>query len=184
MRIISRVVYLVLLFSVFGTFVCRGQDAKQSVKDSVNEMTIEIQKRNSLAIIPVIINGKIKVNLILDPYCQSVILFGKRYQRLLEKSKAPRARRPLAIRLRRHDEALSVSNSISIGPVMGENVPILVVRNADAMNFFMSVNGVIGTEFFRHFEVNINRRMETMTIRKSRGQNLGQNFVQNQYPFQ
>jgi|GEM_PF-6529714 len=179
---ITRGVLLILILSAFFS-ECLAQAIESPQKDNTVETTIEIQKRNSLAIIPVVINNSLRVNLILDPYCQSVILFGKRYQRLLEKSKRPKDDHSRKFR-KNQGTVLSISNSVSIGPVMGENVPILVVPNADAMNFFSSVNGVIGTDFFKHFEIIINKRNETMTIKRSPGTDIGQIFVQNQYPFQ
>ncbi|HYC86709.1 MAG TPA: hypothetical protein VEB86_15860 [Chryseosolibacter sp.] len=173
-----------LLFILTVGADCIGQDTLRPIAGTLDEITIEIQKRNSLAIIPVMINGKIRVNLILDPYCQSVILFGKRYARLLEKSKLALHGKSAKVRVGTRGPALSLSNYVSVGPVLGENLPILVVPNSDALNFFTSVHGVIGTEFFRNYDIEINRRLETMTIKRSQGEAFTQKIVQRPYPFQ
>src|SRR5687767_14368562 len=52
--------------------------------DSVNEMTLHYRAVRNLIILPVIINDSIKVNLILDTGCRNLVLFGKRFQKLLE----------------------------------------------------------------------------------------------------
>jgi hypothetical protein len=143
----------------------KGLAQTRDTPDSLEQVTIDFVKRNSLVIVPVIINERVKVNLILDPYCQTVILFGKRYKKLVEKSKVKIRNRFL---WRGKDiEPISFDNSISIGPVVGENVPILVVPNSNPINFFTSVNGVIGTHFFGEFDLIIHKRTQTITIKRA-----------------
>jgi hypothetical protein len=143
----------------------KGLAQTRDTPDSLEQVTIDFVKRNSLVIVPVIINERVKVNLILDPYCQTVILFGKRYKKLVEKSKVKIRNRFL---WRGKDiEPISFDNSISIGPVVGENVPILVVPNSNPINFFTSVNGVIGTHFFAEFDLIIHKRTQTITIKRA-----------------
>src|SRR5687768_10840525 len=55
-----------------------------SLKDSVEEITLQYRTRNGLIILPVKINDTLKVNLVIDAQCKSVVLFGNRYYKLLE----------------------------------------------------------------------------------------------------
>src|SRR5688572_27346661 len=56
--------------------------------DSIREMTMKYRSVNNLIILPVIINDSIAVNLILDTGCRNLVLFGKRFQKVLPLNKS------------------------------------------------------------------------------------------------
>lgn len=150
---------VVFLMGILGwTCTCFGQE---EASDSAREATVDFLKRRSLVVIPVVINDRVRVNLALDPHCQTVVLFGRWYERLLEGKKG-RAERNGAER-----PPLSLFNTISVGPVVEYNVPIVVIPNNNPVNFFTSVNGIIGTRFFNDFDLVMDRRKQTITIRAS-----------------
>jgi hypothetical protein len=153
----TRIVIVTLAVTHFSF----AQPLFEAGADAERPMSVEFRSRNSLIIVHALINDTLRVNLALDPHCRSVILFGKKYSRLLEAS--------LAIgRLHSFkDEAgppVFPHNKLSIGPVVGENVPIVVLPNANPMNFFASVNGVMGTEFFAGFGISIDAKKEIITF--------------------
>jgi hypothetical protein len=115
------------------------------------EGTIEYRTRNSLMIVPVKINDTLRVMLAIDPQCKNVVLFGKRYRRFFESSEKT--------------QGVMANNKIEIGALVGQNVPILIVPNTNPLNFFTCVNGVIGAHYFTGYELQINYRKQTLTIK-------------------
>jgi hypothetical protein len=135
-----------------------GQD-RAGKKDSLKDVTVEFWTRNRLIIIPVMINDTLRVNLAIDPHCRTIVLFGKRFSKLLREARTDAGE--LSASGDRYD--------ISIGPVKRHDVPILVVPNSDPVNFFTSVNGIIGMQHFAGFELIMNRRKQTLTLKPAQG---------------
>lgn len=128
------------------------------------EVSLQYRTRNHLVIIPVKINDTLKVNLILDAQCKSVILFGKRYHKLLEATRQKSGLQENKLSDSKI-EYISLNNKISVGGMLNENMPIVVMPNINALNFFTSVNGVIGYDFLSRFDVSIDRKTSTITFR-------------------
>ena len=64
---------------------CEGKapDAGFFLPDNIPEVTLNYGTYNDLIVLPITINDGIKVNLILDTGCRNVLLFGKRFEKLL-----------------------------------------------------------------------------------------------------
>jgi hypothetical protein len=140
-----------------------------SGRDSLNEITVAYRMRNNYYIIPVMINDTISVNLLLDPHCKAVILFGKRYKKLLEVKR----KNHIKIAGKHGGAALqSLHNKISVGPAMGENLPIVILSNKNPFNFFTSVNGVMGYDLLADCEIIVDKKTETMIIRRRVQKNM------------
>ena len=76
---IFQVVSLVLFYTI-----CYGNPrAGFFLPDSVTELTIKFQAVRNLIVLPVTLNDSITVNLILDTGCRNLLLFGKKFQELL-----------------------------------------------------------------------------------------------------
>jgi hypothetical protein len=150
-------------------FTAASQMAVSAQEETINEVTVPFRTRNNLLIVPFMINDTIKVNLILDPRCKTIILFGKRYKRWLRDKRRVSPENTLASESTPdgHPPHVSLHNKISIGPATGEDLPIVVVPNSSFFNFFTSVHGVIGADFLADYDVSVNHRAETITIRNS-----------------
>ena len=146
-------------------FISQAVKAQRAEADSTNEITVSYRTRNNLLVIPFTINESLKVNLLLDPRCKTVILFGKRYRKIL------RGKYRKNIEFKTPDEVNNISgpvsydNKISLGPARAENIQIVVVPNTNIFNFFTSVNGVIGSDFLSDYELVIHEQTQTVTIR-------------------
>ena len=98
-----------------------------------------------------------RVMLAIDPHCSSVVLFGKKYERLVNAS--------LGISQKdASSEGVIPHNKISIGPVVGKDVAILVVPNTNPLNFFTSVHGVIGSHYFDNYNFRIDHKKQELTF--------------------
>jgi hypothetical protein len=160
------IAFLFATSTVFGITSCQPVIPP----DSTNEITVPYRTRNNYYVIPVLINDSLSVNLLLDPHCKSVILFGKRYQKLLERKRKNVER--LNTSGTKRTPLKSLNNKISIGPALGENISIVVLPNSNPFNFFTSVNGVMGYDILSDCEIIINKKEETMTIRINNQKNF------------
>lgn len=125
--------------------------------DSCGTM-VRYYKRHDLAVVPVMINDTLQVNMLLDPRCKSVILFGKRFEKLMRESlKNVNATEKMG-------GQLFLNNTIEIGPVKGRNIAIAVTPNRDPMNFFLSINGVIGYDLLKDFNVVKDQKKQILTF--------------------
>jgi hypothetical protein len=162
MRLLAVFVFLLFISCGFcsgqGWFKSQRDDLADEQSDDTN--TVEFRTRNSLVIVPVKINDTLRVMLAIDPHCTSIVLFGKKYERLLAASS------PVSTLLpgKHSDGPVSLHNKIAVGPVVGENVPILVVPNSNPLNFFTSVHGVMGSHFFSMYDLHIDHKKQTLTF--------------------
>jgi hypothetical protein len=135
--------------------------------DSVNEMTIKFRSIKNLIILPVTLNDSIEVNLILDTGCRNLVLFGKRFQKLLN------AHSDKVVQFSGLGSGapvkgyLSLNNEVSIEAVLGEKVPVVVVPNKNLFSMYNDVHGVIGYEIFQKFEIEINPKKQLITFRSA-----------------
>src|SRR4051812_38731006 len=88
--------------------------------DSVSEMTLHYRCVKNLIVLPVAINDSILVNLILDTGCRNLVLFGKRFQRLLKLNSGKQIQFSGLGTGKPVHGFLSLSNSVSIHQVLGE----------------------------------------------------------------
>jgi hypothetical protein len=149
----------------FYTFVDAAPRVGFYLPDSVNEMTIRYRTVKDLIILPVMINDSIRVNLILDTGCRNLVLFGKRFQKLLAYNpdriiqfSGLGSGKPV-------QGFLSLSNKVSIQKVLGESIAIVVVGSRNLFSQCKDVDGVIGYDIFLRFEIELNPVEKTITFR-------------------
>jgi hypothetical protein len=53
------------------------------IPDTVREMTVRYKNIRNLIVLPMVLNDSIRVNLILDTGCRTLVLFGNRFSKLL-----------------------------------------------------------------------------------------------------
>lgn len=133
--------------------------------DSVNEMSLKYRSIKDLIILPVVINDSVKVNLILDTGCRNLVLFGKRFEKLLKLNSQKQIQFSGLGSGKPVHGLLSLSNKVSINEVLGESIPVVVVGSKNLFGLYHDVHGVIGYDIFLKFEIELNPREQRITFR-------------------
>jgi hypothetical protein len=60
---------------------------------------------------------------------------------------------------------LSIGNKVSIHSVLGELIPVVIVKNSNLFGSYTNIHGVIGYDIFVKFEIELNARAGTITFR-------------------
>jgi hypothetical protein len=142
-----------------------GETAGFSLPDSIREVSIKFKTINNLIVLPVRINDTITVNLILDTGCRNVVLFGKRFDKIL---KTNQQREIIFSGLGAGDAVtghLSLHNKISLESVIGRELPIVVVPEKNLFSQYHNIHGIIGYDIFLKFQIEINSREKMITFR-------------------
>jgi predicted aspartyl protease len=133
--------------------------------DSVKQLTVKFRTLTNLIILPVVINDSVTVNLILDTGCRNIVLFGKKFEKLLTVNKN---REVVFSGLGTGNAVaghLSINNKVSIGSVMGHQVPVVIVPEKNMFSMYKNIHGVIGYDIFLRFEIEINSKTKEITFR-------------------
>lgn len=149
----------------YGVVFGSGPRAGFYLPDSVNEVTLTYRTVSGLIILPVIINDSVEVNLILDTGCRNLVLFGKKFGRLLNVNPAKPVEFSGLGDGKPVKGLLSIGNKVSIRQVLGEQIPVVVVRGNSIFSGYPNVDGVIGYDIFVRFEVELNAGTRTITFR-------------------
>jgi hypothetical protein len=144
--------------------------------DSIKEMTLRYRSVENLIVLPVRINDSITVNLILDTGTRNLVLFGKKFQKLMRLS----AGRPIQFSGlgsgRPVVGSLSLNNKISIHQVLGERIAVVVVPSKNVLRNYKDVDGVIGFELFLKFEIELNPRDQIIKFRPAESSSVPRDF--------
>jgi hypothetical protein len=162
MRVVTGFIFCLLLIH---SVVIASRPAGFSLPDSVQEMTLKYKVVRGLIVLPVTLNDSINVNLILDTGCRNLILFGKKFKRLFRINNGRPVEfsglgsgRPLT-------GVLSLGNKASIHHVLGEQIPVVIVSDANLFDGYHQVHGVIGYDIFLKFEIELNTNEKKITFR-------------------
>lgn len=148
------------------------------LSDPYDEVSLHYTSVNNLIIIPVVINGNITVNLILDTGTRNIVLFGKRFQNMFE-FVPKRNVQFLGIGSGKPVYGkLSIGNRVELMSLIGERISIVVVPNKNIFTTNPKIDGVIGYDIFQRFEVEINPQQQNITFRSSTRCFIPQGFVQ------
>jgi len=133
--------------------------------DSIQEVTIRYKRAQNLILLPVTINDTIHLNLILDTGCRNLVLFGKRFRKMftVHPTKTIQfsglgAGKPVV-------GSISLNNKVSIDAVLGERIPVVLVRDQNLFGMYTNVDGIIGYDVFIKFEIELNPSRQTITFR-------------------
>jgi hypothetical protein len=164
MKLIRILTLITLAVIVFCTSTFCSPDSGFFLPDSVREMTIRYRSVKNLIVLPVQING-IAVNLILDTGCRNLVLFGKKFEKLLKINPGSKVKfsglgvgDPVT-------GSLSLGNRISIEQVLGEKIPVVVVGSKNLFSLYKDIDGVIGFDIFFKFEIELNPKEGLITFR-------------------
>jgi len=133
--------------------------------DSIREVTLTYKGLGNLVLLPITINDTIKVNLILDTGCRNLVLFGKRFDNLFVLHPDKKIQFSGLGSGRPVDGKLSLSNKVSIGAVIGEKIPLVIIPDQNLFGSYTNVDGVIGYDIFIKFEVELNCADRLITFR-------------------
>lgn len=146
--------------------------------DSVNEMTVHYRAVRGLIVLPVTLNDSVNVNLILDTGCRNLILFGKKFTKLFKMNSG----RPVIFSGLGSGKPvtgrISLGNSVSIGEVVGQKIPVVVVPSSNVFKSYHNVHGVIGYDIFLKFEVELNANARTITFRPALKSSIPPGYTQ------
>lgn len=142
-----------------------GPRAGFFLPDSVKEITLTYRTMWGLIILPVTINDSVEVNLILDTGCRNLIIFGKKFGRLLNVNPSKPVEFSGLGDGKPVKGLLSIGNKVSIQEVLGEQIPVVVVRSNNIFSGYPNVDGVIGYDIFVRFEVELDGGARTITFR-------------------
>jgi hypothetical protein len=161
----SAAALLFCLLSSYSFAVASASVSGFFLPDSLDAMTISYRTVDGLIVLPVRINDSIEVNLLLDTGCRNLILFGKKFKNQLDF----RGSRPVIFSGLGNGSPvkgeLSLGNKVSIGHVIGRQIPIVVVQNSNLFGKLHKIDGVVGYDIFLRFEVELNPRHRTVTFR-------------------
>jgi hypothetical protein len=165
MKSLRHATFQITLLICCYTSALSSPDSGFFLPDSVNEMTLRYRTVRNLIVLPVVLNDSIAVNLILDTGCRNLILFGKRFQKLLKINPGREVQFSGLGSGEPVRGALSLGNKVSIHQVLGERIAVVVVPNKNVLGMYTNVHGVIGYEIFYKFEIELNPRAGTITFR-------------------
>jgi hypothetical protein len=144
--------------------------------DSIKEMTLRYRSVHNLIVLPVMINDSITVNLILDTGCRNLVLFGKRFKKLMHFDGG----RPVQFSGLGSGKPVvgyvSLNNKISIYQVLGERIPVVVVASKNILSNYNDIDGVIGFELFLKFEIELNPAEQTIKFRPAQHSSAPEGF--------
>ena len=153
--------FMFLLASLFTASIAYSQEASSKKKNCEEEEDMNVvhfYKKNKLIVVPATINDTLNVNFIVDPRCKSVVLFGKRFEKLIKETRKPGST------IQPGDGSLLLHNKITIGPATSTDIAIAIVPNMDPMNFFTSVHGIIGFDLFQNYDITMDKKKQTITF--------------------
>lgn len=133
--------------------------------DSIREMTLRYRSVQNLIVLPVTINDSITVNLILDTGCRNLVLFGKKFTKLLKFPNNHSVQFSGLGSGKPVNGNVSLYNKVAIQQVLGERIAVVVVPSKNLFRQYQDVDGVIGFELFLKFEIELNSAARTIKFR-------------------
>ncbi|HEY0740975.1 MAG TPA: aspartyl protease family protein [Chryseosolibacter sp.] len=156
------------LISIVLLMVCRVAFSLPDgfyLPDSIKEMTLRYRAVHNLIVLPVTINDSMTVNLILDTGCRNLVLFGKKFRKLLQFPNNHAVQFSGLGSGKPVNGNVSLYNKIAIHQVLGERIPVVVVPSKNLFRQYQNVDGVIGFELFLKFEIELDPSARTIKFR-------------------
>jgi hypothetical protein len=177
MRVCRSIFLIALAFVVETTFAAATTPSEKPaavpyrsgffMPDTVQQITVSYKTLRGLIVLPMVLNDSIRVNLILDTGCRTLVLFGNRFSKFLKTEANKTAQfsgygdgKPVFGKI-------SLYNKISMQQMLGENIPLVIVPNRNFLQNFSNVHGIIGYDILTKFEIEINPAKQTITFRSA-----------------
>jgi hypothetical protein len=166
MNVCRVVIFLLLPLLTNIGWANTGPRSGFSLPDTIQEITVRYKNVRNLIVLPMLLNDSIRVNLILDTGCRTLVLFGNRFNKLLQTE-------PNKVQFSGYGNGspvfgkVSLYNKISMQQMLGENIPVVIVPNKNMFQNFSSVDGIIGYDILTRFEIEIHPGNQTITFRSA-----------------
>ncbi len=161
---------LLSIIFVFTFLLTHAQKKELSLAENVNKETISFQFIKNLVIVPITFNGH-QMNFIVDSGLKETILFSQ-YDETINKNNL----RQVNLKGLGKDNIdtkgfFSSNNQIEIGKNYSSNNMDIIVIQDENFNLFsrlgIEVHGIIGSEFFKNYPIQIDYAKRKITIYKS-----------------
>ncbi|MGV0966447.1 aspartyl protease family protein [Empedobacter falsenii] len=161
---------LLSIIFVFTFLLIHAQKKELSLAENVNKETISFQFIKNLVVVPITFNGH-QMNFIVDSGLKETILFSQ-YDKTINKNNL----RQINLKGLGKDNAdtkgfFSSKNQIVLGQNYSSNNMDIIVIQDDNFNLFsrlgIEVHGIIGSEFFKNYPIQIDYAKRKITIYKS-----------------
>lgn len=165
-----------LLFLCFAPSFS-GPRAGFFLPDSIQEVNLIYRTTKNLIILPVTINDTIHLNLILDTGSRNLILFGKKFMKQFTLDPKRKVQFSGLGEGSPIEGNLALNNRVSIGAVLGEQIPIIIIPQRNIFNNYKDIHGIIGYEIFIRFEIELNPLLRKITFRPAFACELPDDFT-------
>lgn len=145
--------------------------------DSVNEFSLTYRSVNNLIVLPVTVNDSIKLNLVLDTGCRNLVLFGKRFEKSLAIVSGRKIEFSGMGSGKNISGGLSLNNVVSIGRIIGNKIPVVVVPAKSIFKDYMKIDGIIGYDIFTRFEIELWPSNALITFRPALNTNVPSGYT-------
>ncbi|MDM1299138.1 aspartyl protease family protein [Empedobacter falsenii] len=161
---------LLSIIFVFTFLLTHAQKKELSLAENVNKETISFQFIKNLVVVPITFNGH-QMNFIVDSGLKETILFSQ-YDKTINKNNL----RQINLKGLGKDNAdtkgfFSSKNQIVLGQNYSSNNMDIIVIQEENFNLFsrlgIEVHGIIGSEFFKNYPIQIDYAKRKITIYKS-----------------
>ncbi|WP_291071902.1 PDZ domain-containing protein [Empedobacter sp. UBA5637] len=161
---------LLSIIFVFTFLQIHAQKKELSLSENVNKETISFQFIKNLVVVPITFNGH-QMNFIVDSGLKEIILFSQ-YDETINKNNL----RQINLKGLGKDNAdtkgfFSSKNQIVLGQNYSSNNMDIIVIQDENFNLFsrlgIEVHGIIGSEFFKNYPIQIDYAKRKITIYKS-----------------
>lgn len=143
-----------------------------SLPDSLEEFTVIYRTMDNLILLPFRINDTLSVNLVLDTSCRTLILFGNHYVKFLPTVPGKTVEFSGMGSGKPVRGSVSIGNNLRMGPIKGENIPIVIVPKRTPFKSHMRIDGLIGYDIFTRFEVEVHPHRQEIIFRPAFNRNL------------
>lgn len=158
-------VILVLMFLLLFNVAWSAVNPGFYISDHALEASVSYKRTGNLIVFKAILNDSISVNLLFDTGCRSIVLFGKKYQKMFN---SRRSRNVTFNGIGNNDAVfgfLVTNNTFQIGGVSGTGIPIVIASANRAITQIGEIDGVIGYDLFSRFEIEVNPLTSKITFR-------------------
>lgn len=127
---------------------------------------------DNLILLPFKINDTVSVNLVLDTSCRTLILFGNNFKKFLPTVPGKTVEFSGMGSGKAVRGTVSLGNELRMGPVKGENIPIVIATQKGPFKGHMKIDGLIGYDIFTRFEVEVHPYRQEITFRSAFNRSL------------
>jgi len=169
---------LILLLVICYNILFATSPSGFYLPEPIEQVTIRYISINNLIVLPVVINGNLRVNLILDTGTRSIVLFGKRFEKLLRFVPERKVQFSGMGSGNPVYGKLSIDNQVELTSLIGERIPLVVVPNKNVFVASPKIDGIIGYDIFQRFEVEIDPLQKRITFRSADSRFIPPGFTQ------